>query len=293
MNFFILLPLAVVLSGIAAAWFLPRYMTPSLGVQVMTAGVLLAAVATIAAMVQIAAAGLSVIPVVADVLGWCRALYGGQHGVSPLFGSIALIVLVGGVVGAVRYVIRVRRASLEFASVDGVEIVDVDGPIAFAVPGRPGGVVIGRQLLETLDRRESTAVLAHENAHLRHHHHRYVRIVETSAAAFPFLRPFSRQVRFLTERWADEVAARLVGSREVVAMAIARVALMAPSGYSSYVLGFSGSGAARRAEALMAPEPSRMPRVVMAAGVLVTVITFGSGVQVHHLLDFLAHVCGI
>ena len=38
--------------------------------------------------------------------------------------------------------------------------------------------------------------------------------------------PLARQVRFNTERWADESAANEVGSRALVARAIARVALL-------------------------------------------------------------------
>ena len=289
MNAMLLAPLVLALACAAVAWFLPSRLSPSVGVPVLTVSTALAAVVSVLALAQIAAAGLSEIPVVADALGWCRALYGGQHGASPIVGAASGPLLAVALVAIARQVRSARRDRRAFEGIEGLVVVDVDGPVAFAVPGRPGGVVIGRDFLRSLDRSERAVVLAHENAHLRHHHHRYVAVVESCAAGLPFLRPFAVRVRHLTERWADEDAARRVGSREIVARTIARLALLPPVSPPSAALGLGGRGIAARVHALMGPEPAVTPSIV--AVLVATVATFlvAASVQVHHLVDFVHH----
>jgi Zn-dependent protease with chaperone function len=230
---------------------------------------------------------------VSDALGWCRALYAGDHGAEPWAGAIASALLVASAAQAVRYRRRVRAELAPFAGIDGLEVIASDDPVAFAVPGRPGGVVIGSVLLGHLDPDERSAVLAHENAHLRLQHHRHVHTVELCAAAFPFLLPLARQVRFATERWADESAAMEVGSRQIVARAIARVALMPHSAQVNPSLAFSGRGTSARVGALLHPDDPRRIEipVVVTVATMLTMLA-GSSVQVHHLAMFLVHACG-
>ena len=45
------------------------------------------------------------------------------------------------------YAHEVRLSRENFTDVEGILIVDVEHPVAFAVPGNPGGVVIGRSML--------------------------------------------------------------------------------------------------------------------------------------------------
>lgn len=56
----------------------------------------------------------------------------------------------------------------------GMVVADRRQPVAIAVPGNPGHVLIISGMLRLLDGRECQAVFAHEQAHLRHHHHRWV-----------------------------------------------------------------------------------------------------------------------
>lgn len=292
MNLLLVAPLLLTLGGIAAGWFLPRFVSPATCARVLTVAVVLAAASATSALLLVTMAASSELHTVSDALGWCRALYPGDHGAAPWAGAIAATLLGCAGVRALRYRRKVRAEHAPFADIDGLEVIASDEPIAFAVPGRPGGVVIGSALISHLDPDERTAVLAHENAHLRLHHHRYVHTVELCAAAFPFLVPLARQVRFATERWADEAAADVIGSRRTLARAIARVALMPRDGHLSPALAFSGRGTSARVDALLHPgDPRRfeLPAAVMFATVLTTLA--GSSAQVHHLAMFLVHAC--
>jgi hypothetical protein len=77
---------------------------------------------------------------------------------------------------------------------------------AFAVPGRPGRIVVSTGMLTALDPPQREALLAHERAHLRSH-------------------PLARAVAFTIERWADEEAATACADRHMVARTIAKAAL--------------------------------------------------------------------
>ncbi len=291
MNLLILAPVSLALLGMAAGWFLPRYLRPKAAAQLLTAAILVTTAAIVAAFVQIAAAGASEVPVVADVFGWCRALYHGQHGAAPTVGVAAAAGLTFMVAAAWRHHRRIRRELAVFAEVDGIELVDLEGPIAFAVPGSRGGIVLGTGLLEHLDGEQRCAVLAHESAHLALNHHRYVNAVELCAAAVPFLRPLASQVRFQTERWADEVAADSIGSRQVLASTIARVALMPSPTPAMSTLGFRGTGTVERVDALLNPRTSPMLPAVGGAVTVLGAVAVGSVIQLHHLAEFVAHIC--
>jgi Zn-dependent protease with chaperone function len=97
-----------------------------------------------------------------------------------------------------------------------LSILDTAEPIAYAAPGDPGCVVVSKGLLDVLAPRERQVVLAHERAHLHHNHHRYLLAAELAVAVVPVLRPLVVQIRFATERSADESAvAALGGDREL------------------------------------------------------------------------------
>jgi hypothetical protein len=292
-NLLLLAPVSLALVGLAAGWFIPRYLKPKAATQLLTAAIVVTTIAIVSALVQVAAAGASEVPPVADVLGWCRAIYHGEHGAAPIVGLVAAggLALIAG--QGLRHHRKIRRELAVFEGVDGVELVDLDGPVAFAVPGEPGGVVLGTGLLEHLDGEQRCAVLAHENAHLALHHHRYVHAAELCAAGLPILRPLAAQVRFMTERWADEVAAEMIGSRQVLAMTIARVALMPPGIRSAATLGFGGRGTVDRVDALL--NPRRSPFLIAAGSALAVVasVAIGSAIQIHHLVAFVTHICPV
>jgi len=106
-----------------------------------------------------------------------------------------------------------------------VVVLDHAAPYAFCIPGpRSPRVVVTRGLLDSLSSRELEAVLLHERAHLRQHHHLALSSARVLAAAFgavaPFLRTAEQEIARLVEMSADDAACRGVG-RETMRAALA------------------------------------------------------------------------
>lgn len=78
-------------------------------------------------------------------------------------------------------------------------------PVAFALPRRRGGIVVSTGLVQTLSPGELAAVLAHEQAHLRQHHH--VVMALTAAFARPLRHvPLFRAVADAVPRYLEIAA---------------------------------------------------------------------------------------
>jgi peptidase M48-like protein len=149
---------------------------------------------------------------------------------------------------------RLRNAG---PAAGGVVVADWAEPLAVAVPGRPGQVLLTSGMLKVLDADERRAVLAHERAHLAHRHHIAVLLTSAAAAVNPLLRPARDAVTFLVERWADEEAAADLGNRDLVARAVARAALAtADFRTPAPALGMHGGVIVRRVKALHRPAPT-------------------------------------
>ena len=163
-------------------------------------------------------------------------------------------------------------------------VLDDQAASAYALPGRPGRIVVTAGMLDALDDTGRAALLAHERAHLAGFHHLYTSAARLAAAANPLLRPAARAVEYTVERWADEEAAEAVGDRRLVAHAIGRAALAAtprqPRARPA-VLGAVFSPAhrdandagpiPRRVAALLAPVPPR-PLALLAVVLALTVL---------------------
>lgn len=135
---------------------------------------------------------------------------------------------------------------------------EADEPVAIAVPGRHPEILVSDVMEQALTRPQLRAVLAHEYAHLRHHHGVLVRLAELNAAllprALPTGRQFRRATRMLVELIADDVAAAQAGSRE---LAGALQALAKVTGEAGFLV---------RAERLRAlPHSTRVPRGLPSA----------------------------
>ncbi|WP_221349455.1 M56 family metallopeptidase [Streptomyces beigongshangae] len=151
---------------------------------------------------------------------------------------------------------RAHRALVGLPATE-VAVLPDDTPYAYALPGgRRGRVVVTTALLSCLEPAERRALFAHERAHLAARHHRFLLAVQLAARANPFLRPLRTALSFTAERWADEEAARVVGSRRAVARAIGKAALVSRGTPAVTLAGFAAPGPVpRRVAALLGPAP--------------------------------------
>ncbi|MEW1911614.1 M56 family metallopeptidase [Kitasatospora sp. NPDC085895] len=190
-----------------------------------------------------------------------------------------------------------RRAVAGFAVEDGTVVVPDAAAEAFALPGRPGLVVVTSGMLTALDARERHVLIAHERAHLTGRHHVFSRAVQVAGAVHPALRALRAPLDLHLERWADEEAARAVGDRPLAARAVARGALAAASSRRAprgAALPAAHTGPVPvRVAALLAPAP-RGPRGrllhLVVAGLLAVVGTtaatgLGSAYDLHEYVE--------
>lgn len=228
-------------------------------------------------------------PLVDDAFGWCRTAFGIRHGVPRWIGTPALAVAAWSTGRGVRVVRTWRQQRGNCAG--EVHVVPVAQPMAFAQTGRDGGVVVTSGMLEVLEGEEREALFAHERAHLRHRHDRFL-VVGSLAAGVPGLNRAVAALRHALERWADEEAATIVGDRVAVAGAVARAAL-ASHEHQAAVLSMTGANVPARVEALLAP-PAGGLAVQWWSGVgalTVGSVVMAAAVQVHHLAAAFAHLC--
>lgn len=289
MGWPLVLPAMVAVAVGLAAGRMQRHLSPAVAAVAFAAFAGLAAVAVVGAVIVLAAVFVVQMPWVSQNLEWCRAL-AASHSLPAWLGVGLLAGVVAMAAGAAR---RWRqRPRLSPAAADELVVIPSDEPQAYAVPGRPGHIVVSSGMLRRLDDDERRVLLAHERAHLRRRHHRYVFVADVAASAVPILRPLRARVRFATERWADEDAAGVVGDRSVVARAICRAALVQHDG--GRALALAELGVPARVDAMLDAEsvsPRRMTSASVAAALLA--VAFSSTWQLHHLTALVRHLCGL
>ena len=284
--------LLALLAATAGGW-LRRRVPPRAAVVLLTGLAILGATAVLWALTLIVVGGAIGVPGLMQQFGWCHRVLAASHrapwGVAAAAGALLLV----GTTRAIRFDRQWRRTVRAYrGSPAELEILPTTEKVAFAAPGRPGTVVISDGLLAILSPAERTAVIAHEQSHLAQRHSRYLRLTGLAAAAVPLLRPLARQLRFATERAADEAAVEVVGDRSTVARAIARAALAtSPAG----VMAVGGDSVASRVHELLHPVTTGwLPVAAGLCGVTAGAAAMAaSTVQLHHLLAFSAHVCGL
>jgi Zn-dependent protease with chaperone function len=287
-------PAAMALLASFAAGLLHRRLQPALAVPVLAGLCALSALSVLWVLVLLTLGFLSHVAWVAQVMSWCSAVNHAHHAVPPVVGAAASAALAGSVWSAKRYLRNNPLPARSTASGSELVVLPDAGPTAYAVPGDPGRIVVSVAMLRALDDEERRVLLAHERAHLRHRHHRYVHVGDLAAAAVPILAPIRSRLRFATERWADETAAEAVGDRVLTARAIARAAL-ATSGAPATALAAADLGVPARVDALLGRPRSSGPTAVswsLTAVVAVLLTAAASTVQLHHLGEFVAQICG-
>lgn len=292
MTFFIL-PAVISLTASLGAGLLHRQLRPAIAVPVLTFLATTSAITVLSSLTLLALGFVGHIEWVAERFAWCRDLAHSQEGVSALIGFAATVALSVAVLSIVRH--ERRRPRTNRSSVVDSELVVLPGnhATAYAVPGKPGHIVVSAGMLRALDNQERRVLLAHERAHLHHKHHRYLRLSELSATGVPLLRPVSERIRFATERWADEVAASAVGDRRLAARAIARAALATTPGPPP-ALAMAALGVPARVNALLEDSSARSHAGTATTGLVAIALLAvgGSTVQFHHLMAFAKTLCG-
>ncbi|MEV6986463.1 M56 family metallopeptidase [Sphaerisporangium sp. NPDC051017] len=195
-----------------------------------------AAGAALASLLNLAAftvKAVAEVPLVAGHLGWSHQTVIDDTAHVRWVPWLCAILLMWSAVGVRRVVTRNRRArsmALHLAAAaghHGVVVVQSAEVEAFAVPGRPGHVVVTTGMRAILADEQYEALLAHERAHLDQGHPRLMLLSDLAGAAHPVLRWVSDPVSYLVERAADEHAASMVGDRRILAQAIGTAALAA------------------------------------------------------------------
>lgn len=280
-----------VLAGMSGGW-LWRRLPPRVSVTLLTVLSVSAAAAVVWALVLLVVGAVAGIPELA-ALSWCRRVLALGHQVPPAVGGGAALALAVGIARVLRFENRWRRVVRGHHGTTGVTVVDTEQILAFAVAGGEGAVVVSNGLLALLSPTEQAAVLAHEACHVDRRHDRFIRAAGIAAAMVPLLWRLAERVRGATEREADEAAASAVADRLAVARAIAAAAMggavLAPR------LAIGDHAVTARLEELLKP-PRRSPSspsVAVVGASAALVVLASSSTQLHHLVSFARHICGI
>jgi Zn-dependent protease with chaperone function len=145
-------------------------------------------------------------------------------------------------------------------------VLDSPGAVAYCVAGRHPAVVVTSGAVDLLSAEQLDAVLAHEQAHLRARHHRWISAAALAARSLPFvplLRETPGRLAGLLEMDADELAAHQ-HDRRVLASALVTVGTGGPPGARCArprggTTAVAGGDAAARVRRLLRP-PEQLPR---------------------------------
>ena len=162
-------------------------------------------------------------------------------------------------------------------------VLDHDAPLAYCLPGATrSATVVSAGLLELLDARELSAVVAHENAHLSQQHHLvllFFRSWRTALPWFPIAYLAENAVALLVEMLADDQARRIVDDR-TLARAIALVgASDAPAVGTLASSAPPGAPPIAPLVTLVGPRVTRLvtPQVPLAASARLAVVALAVG----------------
>lgn len=255
-----------------------RRLSPATAVKILTAAALAAALTTGFSLSVLAFNGIARLSLVARLGSWSPAM-DPDDGTPPPAGAVLLALLVVALlataihyaVSAVADAIRADTACRELDQATS-RLVVLDDAVAdaFAVPGRRRRIVITSGMLDALGAEERAVLIAHERAHLDHHHQLFVQLADLAARADPLLLRVASQVRILIERWADEEAATAVADRRLVARAVAKAALARTASIrgarfpTTGLLAAAATGVAQRVQALIQPQPRPQRRFAVA-----------------------------
>jgi hypothetical protein len=202
------------LFGVAAP-VLSQRLPPAAATWLLSGGGFLAAAASTASLTLLGFTLVAQLPQLASSGQWSDDALRRLDPVSLPVATLALAAL--GLIG-VRVALAARRRGLALRDsyrlaaalpTHGGElaVVEASDVAAYAVPGRPGRIVVTTALLRRLDGGQRRALLAHERSHLRRRHHLHQAAAQVAIAANPLLTWLGPALAAACERWADEDAA--------------------------------------------------------------------------------------
>ncbi|MFF7871602.1 M56 family metallopeptidase [Streptomyces qaidamensis] len=276
MGVFVFLPLILPLTAWPVARLAEQHLHPRTATRLLTVLAVVLALCSTVCLALVMVVGTAQLPGNPLPDGWSDPEVRAAVPYDEVVGKAAIPALCAVVVACVRTVRRHgrvrRRAHRALAGLRETEVAVLPDavPYAYALPpaghrggaaSRPGTgrgrVVVTTALLDRLRPAERRALFAHERAHLAARHDRYLLAVQLAARANPFLRPLRTAVAYTAERWADEEAARVIGSRRTVARAIGAAALVSRGTPLPTLAGLAAPGPVpRRVAALLGPAPA-------------------------------------
>ncbi|WP_269857857.1 M56 family metallopeptidase [Streptomyces sp. RPT161] len=253
-------PLLAPLLAVPAARRLADVLAPRTAALLLAATAAMLALLSTGSLALLTAAGLLRLPVIAALGHMSAPLMRRSNPIYLPIGALAALALAVAAYAVCRAARRHRTDLLRAASTaerhggaGDLTVLPDPGADAYALPGRPGRVVVTAGMLRKLDAREREVLLAHERAHLRGRHHLLIICADLAACLHPALSGLRAPLSFHLERWADESAAAAVGDRRLTARAVGRAALAA-----------SDAPAAQRPAAALAASAGPVPRRVAA-----------------------------
>lgn len=241
---------------------LAQRLPPPVGTWLLSGGSLLAAVASSASVALLAFQYLGQTPGLAERGRWSAdVLHRAEPNSTPIgvLATAAAGVLAARLLSAAARRLTAVGDAYRLANAlphtgSELSVLDTAEAQAYAVPGRPGRIVVSTGLLRSLDAGQRRALLAHERSHLTHRHHLHHSVAQLAAAANPLLARLPAAVEHSCERWADEDAARLC-HRDTVADALTLVATSARQPVTGVVLAAAAGAVTDRISALKVPAP--------------------------------------
>jgi Zn-dependent protease with chaperone function len=167
-----------------------------------------------------------------------------------------------------------------------LRVLDGPLPLAYCVPGREPRVVLSDGVLQVLDRAQVDAVLAHEQAHLRHRHEVVMESLTAFYRAVPTVlrsRVPLNSVHLLLEMVADDAASRRTGPAPLLAaleLLTDAVPLTEDAAADAW-----GDARRRRLDRLAAPHPESAGRSVVAGLAAVALLVLPTVILVVPWLD--------
>lgn len=211
---------------------LVRWSPPALAARILIVASSVIALSTLWAVALLVVLRLCFEPLVAQNGHLARSVLADVDPVPGVVCQLAAVTFAGMLVASVvvscrraRATRRLRGLAARCQAAGDLVVLPAEEPLAFALPGRDGRVVVSSAMLRRLDGPGRAVLLAHERTHLVHRHDRFRAAAAFAATVNPLLRVVAANVCFALERWADEEAARKVGDRRLVAATLITAAL--------------------------------------------------------------------